>query len=88
MQPFEFDLDKSATNKQKHGIDFMDAQQIWSDVDRIIFPARTVGEQRYVIIGRIDNKHWSAIYTMRGTSIRLISVRRSRKEEVLLYEGQ
>jgi uncharacterized protein len=84
---FEFDSKKSATNKQKHGIDFIEAQALWDDENRIIYPARSVDEKRFVIIGSINQKHWSAIYTMRNDNIRIISVRRSRKEEVYLYEG-
>lgn len=85
--PFEFDTQKSATNKQKHGIDFVQAQALWNDENRVIFPARTVDEKRFVLIGLIDQKHWSAIYTVRNENIRIISVRRARKEEVKLYES-
>lgn len=84
---FQFDPQKSASNKQKHGINFVEAQALWLDEDRIIFPARTVDEERFIIIGLIGEKHWSAIYTLRDGQIRIISVRRSRKEEVSLYEG-
>lgn len=84
---FEFDPNKSAANKQKRGIDFVEAQALWDDENRIIFPARTVDEKRFILIGLINEKHWSAIYTIRDENIRIISVRRSRKEEVKLYEG-
>ena len=47
----------------------------------------TVDEPRYLVIGRIAAKHWSAVITYRSESIRIISVRRSRPEEVALYEG-
>jgi uncharacterized DUF497 family protein len=80
-------LKKSTTNKSKHGIDFRDAQELWNDPFRVIIPARTTDETRYLMIGKIMNKHWSAVYTYRGEAIRLISVRRSRKEEIELYEG-
>ncbi len=84
---FEFDPDKSTTNQQKHGIDFVEAQALWDDDSRIVFPTRSVGEKRFVLIGLIDEKHWSTIYTMRNENIRIISVRRFRKEGVSLYEG-
>ena len=84
---FEFDSKKSKSNKQKHGIDFIEAQVLWDDENRIIFPARTIDEERFVLVGLIDKKHWSVIYTMRDKNIRIISVRRSREEEVSLYEG-
>jgi hypothetical protein len=82
-----FDPNKSATNLKKHGIDFLEAQALWEDVDRLLVPARTQGEARYMLIGKIGQKHWSAIFTYRGEVIRIISVRRARKEEVDVYES-
>ncbi|MEM7112377.1 MAG: BrnT family toxin [Chloroflexota bacterium] len=84
---FEFDPAKSQSNKEKHGIDFIEAQVLWADENRIIFPARTIDEERFILIGCVGQKHWTAIYTMRDENIRIISVRRARKEEVSLYEG-
>ena len=84
---FELDSGKSAANKKKHGIGFVRAQALWDDPDLIEVPARTSDESRSVVIGRIGNRHWSAIITHRDDSIRVISVRRSRKEEVSIYEG-
>ena len=84
---FEFDPAKSETNLAKHGIDFNHAQLLWSDSARLEVPARTVDEQRWLIIGVIDGTYWSAIVTYRENTIRIISVRRSRNEEVALYEG-
>lgn len=84
---FEYDLNKSAANKKKHGIDFDAAQALWDDPERLEIPARETDEPRYLVIGVIDNSHWSAVVTYRGKHIRLISVRRSRNEEVKLYES-
>jgi uncharacterized protein len=84
---FEFDEEKSQTNAGKHGIDFVEAQALWSDPNLIEIPAKTVDEPRFLVIGRISGKHWSAVITHRSERIRLISVRRSRPEEVALYEG-
>lgn len=84
---FEFDPTKSQTNSTKHGIDFVQAQQLWQDTDRVEIPARTVDEPRWLVIGLIDGKHWSAVITTRRGTIRIISVRRSRAEEVAIYEG-
>jgi len=84
---FEFDIHKSEENKKRHGMDFVEAQTLWDDPDRIEVPARTIDEPRSVVIGKIADKHWSAIITYRGEKIRLISVRRSRKEEVEIYES-
>ena len=85
---FEYDPNKSAENKRKHGIDFEDAQRLWADPGVMEIPARTSDEPRWLLIGKIDGKHWSAIISKRGENIRLISVRRSRDEEVALYESE
>lgn len=84
---FEFDRRKSEGNLAKHGIDFRDAQKLWDDSNLLEIPARTEDEPRFVVIGRIAGKHWSAVITYRGDDIRIISVRRSRAEEVALYES-
>ncbi len=84
---FEFDESKSKFNRSKHGIDFVDAQLLWLDPDLLEIPARTVDEPRYLVVGMIDRKHWSAVITYRDDNIRLISVRRSRDEEIALYES-
>lgn len=84
---FEFDERKSRANARKHGVDFIEAQALWSDPNLIEIPAKTVDEPRFLVIGRISGKHWSAVVTLRSERIRLISVRRSRPEEVALYEG-
>ncbi|MDD2583110.1 MAG: BrnT family toxin [Desulfuromonadaceae bacterium] len=84
---FEFDPDKSIVNSGKHGIDFVQAQAIWDDADYIEIPLKTCDEVRFMVIGMIDGKVWSGIITYRGESIRIISVRRSRKEEITIYEG-
>ncbi|MCG8379711.1 MAG: BrnT family toxin [Proteobacteria bacterium] len=87
MYQFEFDPNKSAKNQEKHGIDFIDAQFLWDDPDLLEVPAKTDDEPRYVVIGKIGLKHWSAIVTYRSNNIRIISVRRARTEEVDLYES-
>ncbi len=84
---FEFDSNKSASNKEKHGIDFEEAQALWKDVDLIEIPGRVSGEPRYMVIGVIAGKHWSAVITYRGEQVRIISVRRSREEETEVYES-
>ena len=85
---FEYDPDKGAKNKRKHGIDFETAQRLWADAGLVEIPARTTDEPRWLLIGKIDEKHWSAIITRRGNNIRQISVRRSRGEEVAIYESE
>jgi uncharacterized protein len=83
---FEFDPAKSASNLEKHGIDFDGVAAIWQDLMRIEIPARTTDEPRWLVVGRIDGKHWS-VMTYRKQRVRITSARRSRKEEVALYEG-
>jgi len=84
---FEFDEAKSRSNKAKHGIDFDEAQALWDDPDLLEIPAITSDEPRTMLIGMIGEIHWSAIVTPRGENIRIISARRSRKEERLFYES-
>ena len=84
---FEFDNNKSEENKKRHGIDFVEAQMLWDDPDRIEVPARTIDEPRFIVIARIADKYYSGIITYRGENIRIISVRRSRREEVEIYES-
>ncbi|TAL05070.1 MAG: BrnT family toxin [Porticoccaceae bacterium] len=87
MFSFEYDLEKSRINLDKHGIDFVQAQALWSDPSFIEIPARIFDEPRTLVIGRIEGRHWSAVVTHRGENIRIISVRRARPEEVAIYES-
>lgn len=87
MSGFEFDEDKSKANLEKHGIDFPAAQELWKDPDLLEIQAKSEDEIRFLVIGLIYAKHWSAVITHRNERIRLISVRRSRKKEVALYES-
>jgi uncharacterized DUF497 family protein len=82
---FEFDPAKSAANRGKHGIDFIDAQALWKDPDRLEIPARSIDEPRTQVIGRVSGLVWSAFITCRGERIRIISVRRARHEEEAAY---
>ena len=84
---FEFDEQKSVSNQLKHGIDFIEAQQLWEDPERIEIPARTSDEPRIMIIGRINQAVWTGIYTIRNNNIRIISVRKARKDEKEIYES-
>ena len=83
---FEFDPAKSAANKAKHGIDFDEAQELWNDPDRLLAPALVSSEPRFLAIGRIGGRVWTAVFTWRGERVRIISVRRARKDEVERYE--
>lgn len=85
---FEYDPEKSTLNYEKHGIDFVRAQLLWRDERRIVVPARSTTEPRQAIIASLDGSLWTAIFTMRGTAIRIISVRRSRDEEREGYDNR
>ena len=84
---FEFDQEKSESNKRKHGIDFIEAQSLWEDPDRLEIPSKITDEPRILVIGKIHEKHWTAVFTHRKLVLRIISVRRSREKEIKLYEG-
>ena len=86
--PFEYDPHKSDLNRAKHGIDFNEAQLLWDDEVFLEIPAKNLDEPRFLVIGKIKGKHWSAVITYRGENIRIISVRRSRDEEIELYENE
>ncbi|MBN1906088.1 MAG: BrnT family toxin [Deltaproteobacteria bacterium] len=83
---FECNDKKSLENKLKHGIDFNEARDLWNDDNRVEIHATYPSEERYILIGKVGSKIWTAIFTLRGESVRIISVRRSRKKEVMLYE--
>ena len=84
---FEFDPEKSERNKERHRIGFFEAQALWDDPDLIEIPAKTTDEPRFMVIGKITGTYWSGVITYRGEKIRIISVRRSRKEEIETYES-
>ncbi|MHC5824253.1 MAG: BrnT family toxin [Nostoc sp.] len=87
MTNFEYDENKSQSNLAKHGIDFIEAQKLWNDPKLLEIPARTQDELRFLVIAKIDDKYWSGIITYRAQNIRIISARRSRTEEISLYES-
>lgn len=78
---FEFDPVKSAANKEKHGIDFIESQELWADLRRLIVPARSADEPRSALIAEWHGKLWTCIFTPRDEKIRIISTRRARDEE-------
>jgi uncharacterized DUF497 family protein len=84
---FEYDEAKSRANLKKHGIDFIQAQALWEDLERVEIPAKTEDEPRFLVIGRIRERHWTAVITYRQEKARIISARRSRREEIHIYEG-
>lgn len=86
LPDFEFDEAKSQVNLEKHGMDFEQAQALWLDPYLREDPARSTTEPRWMVIGMLDGRHWTAFITYRGEWVRIISVRRSRPDEVARYE--
>ena len=84
---FEYDPAKSRANRQKHGLDFAEASALWDDPWRLDVPVRTEGEARIMTLAKLNDRIWAAIWTIRGENIRVISVRRARKDEVAYYEN-
>lgn len=82
---FVFDLKKSTQNRIKHGIDFSQAQAVWDDPYMVEWPARSTDEPRRAVTGIAHGKLWTAIVTIRGETVRIISVRRARKNETETY---
>ncbi len=85
---FEWDDDKNSSNKTKHGIDFETAKELWLDKNRLEIRVPYPIEDRWIVIGKLQRKIWTAIYTIRSESVRIISVRRARKKEEELYENK
>jgi uncharacterized protein len=86
MEEFEWDEDKRLKNIEKHSLDFLDAGELFSG-PLLTTPASTKhGEERFLATGKIGNEHATAIYTLRGTKIRLISIRRARRGEQRNHE--
>jgi len=83
---FEYDSAKSRINKEKHGIDFEEAQSLWNDSEALTIQAKSDTEVRYAFISTLHRKHWVAFYTLRADVIRIISVRRARTNEKRIYD--
>jgi len=85
---FEYDEQKSSINKSKHSIDFKEAQKLWEDPYSFELPSpQSEDEDRFLVLGQIKSKNYTAIITYRDKNIRIISVRRSRNKETKLYES-
>ena len=84
---FEYDENKSLSNKKKHGIDFEESKELWKDDKMVEILTPFEDEERYINIGKIKDKFYSIITTIKGDKIRIISARRSRKKEIKIYES-
>jgi uncharacterized DUF497 family protein len=83
-----FDSAKDAINLAKHGVSLAFGARVFDDRDHIVVGAsRPIdGEDRYKAIGLIDGRLWSTVHVWRGTTVRLISVRRSNAGEQRAYD--
>ena len=84
---YKFDQRKSQINLKKHGIDFIEVHDLWNDPDRIEIPAKTIDEQRFLLVGKISEKYRACVFTYQRENVRIISARRARKEEIDIYES-
>ena len=85
---FEYDKNKSKINKSKHSIDFEEAKELWKDPYSFeLLSIQSEDEDRFLVLGQISSKNYTAIITYRDAVIRIISVRRSRQKETELYES-
>ena len=87
---FEWDENKNKSNQEKHEIDFNDAKDVFEDPKSIETEdtRKEYGEKRFIIIGKARNVILTVVYTIRATAIRLISARRSRRNERNNYNSQ
>ncbi|MEA3462910.1 MAG: BrnT family toxin [Bacteroidota bacterium] len=85
---FEFDKNKSEANKRKHGINFETARRLWEDFNRVEIPAKWIDEPRILLIARLEEEIWAAIFTHRENAIRIISVRKARNNEKEIYNSR
>ncbi|MBT8441974.1 MAG: BrnT family toxin [Gammaproteobacteria bacterium] len=83
---FEWDEEKRTRNLQKHGIDFVDAKEVWTRY-HFELPSRqsTHGEDRRLAIGELDGRIVTVVFTLRGDTRRLISARYARRKEKEAY---
>ena len=82
---FVYDPTKSESNRDKHGVDFAFADRMWRDEAMTAVSAAHPVEQRFAATAQVEGKFWTAIYTPRGETIRIISIRRARKKEIAEY---
>lgn len=82
---FDWDPAKSASNEAKHGLSLASASALWAG-PVVALPSKHPGELRQLAIGLIEGRHWTVVYVPRGNRLRLISARRSRKNEKTLFQ--
>ena len=87
---YEWDEAKREANLVKHGVDFMDALEVFADPLRVerVNQRREYAEERREVVGMVRDQMLFVVYTLRGEVRRLISARRaSRNERRAYYAG-
>jgi len=82
---FDWDSAKSTSNEVKHGLSLAAASALWAG-PVVVLPSKRPGELRHLAIGLIEGRHWTVVYAPRGDRLRLISARRSRENEKVLFQ--
>ena len=85
---FEFDPKKNRLNRERHGVDLAWAQGLWEETHVIILAKEVFGESRSLILAKIEDRCYVAVFTMRGDSIRLISCHRADVRLERIYESR
>ena len=85
---FEWDNVKNSACFERRGFDFAYALRAFLDPRRIVAQdrRRDYGEDRYRLLGTVDGRAYVIVYTLRGSSIRIISARKANRREVTDYE--
>ena len=86
---FEWDENKNKSNKKKHGIDFIDAKEIFKDENRSnsVDDRVEYGEKRWITVGKMFKAIIVVIYTIRNAT-RIISARMANKKERAAYNNK
>ena len=86
---FTWDEAKRRANLRKHGIDFVDAEQIFQGFTLTAEDTREAyGERRFLTLGLLEDQVVSVAHTERGEDIRIISIRKATKHEARFYFSQ
>lgn len=82
-----FDPAKGQINNAKHGVSLAFGDRIFDDLDNLVVPSirERDGEERYKVIGLVDDKLFTGVFVWRGQEPRFISVRRSNQGEERAY---
>ena len=85
---FEWGEARSDACLRERGFDFANAARVFFDPDRLIQAdtRRSYGEERYQLLGKIEQRLFVVVYTPRDDVLRIISARKANQREVRHYE--